>query len=102
MRTLSGCAFVTYILRNVVTVTTVASITVAFSSCLANSSTLPVTRLTLQSLSFMEATTLRSEIKAWERAFRSDHGRDPTVQDIKENPAIGTCSGVLSNERYYA
>ena len=37
----------------------------------------------------MDVLTLRAEIKTWERAFRASNSRDPSVQDIKENPEIG-------------
>ncbi|KAH9944180.1 uncharacterized protein BXZ73DRAFT_96673 [Epithele typhae] len=36
----------------------------------------------------MDLTTLRAEIKTWERAFRAENGRDPSVQEIKAQPAI--------------
>ncbi|KDR85388.1 hypothetical protein GALMADRAFT_132086 [Galerina marginata CBS 339.88] len=35
-----------------------------------------------------ELATVRAEIKAWERSFRESNGRPPTVDDIKQNPAI--------------
>ena len=38
----------------------------------------------------MDVAALRAEIKAWERDFRSKHGRDPSIQEIKDQPAIGT------------
>ncbi|KAG9314204.1 hypothetical protein JVU11DRAFT_4990 [Chiua virens] len=31
---------------------------------------------------------VRTEIKSWERDFASTHGRDPSVQDIREQPDI--------------
>ncbi|TFK56585.1 hypothetical protein OE88DRAFT_1730060 [Heliocybe sulcata] len=34
------------------------------------------------------AAQLRTEIKAWERDFKQQHGRPPSVQDIKHQPAI--------------
>jgi len=37
----------------------------------------------------MDAAPLRAEIKAWERDFKADNGRDPTIQDIKDRPDIG-------------
>jgi len=37
----------------------------------------------------MDVTALRAEIKAWERDFKADYGRDPTIQDIKDRPDIG-------------
>ncbi|KAI8980772.1 DNA replication and checkpoint protein-domain-containing protein [Trametes punicea] len=36
----------------------------------------------------MDVAALRAEIKAWERGFRANHGRDPSVQEIKDQPAI--------------
>ncbi|PCH33906.1 hypothetical protein WOLCODRAFT_160444 [Wolfiporia cocos MD-104 SS10] len=36
----------------------------------------------------MDIASLRAEIKAWERDFRSQHARDPTVQEIKARPEI--------------
>ncbi|KAI0080356.1 hypothetical protein K474DRAFT_1658079 [Panus rudis PR-1116 ss-1] len=36
----------------------------------------------------MDVATVRAELKAFERDFRSQHGRDPTVQEIKDRPAI--------------
>ena len=32
---------------------------------------------------------VRAEIKTWERDFASTHGRDPSVQDIRDQPSIG-------------
>ncbi|GAA5996956.1 hypothetical protein JCM5350_000002 [Sporobolomyces pararoseus] len=34
------------------------------------------------------SSTLKQELKAWEAAFRSEYGRDPTKQDIKQNTEI--------------
>ncbi|KAI5124156.1 hypothetical protein M0805_000965 [Coniferiporia weirii] len=36
----------------------------------------------------MEPTALRAEIKSWERAFRVDNHRDPSINDIKAYPNI--------------
>ncbi|KAF9650325.1 hypothetical protein BDM02DRAFT_1459970 [Thelephora ganbajun] len=36
----------------------------------------------------MDVAALRSEIKAWERDFKADNGRDPTIQDIKDQPDV--------------
>ncbi|KAI0375241.1 hypothetical protein BV20DRAFT_1117647 [Pilatotrama ljubarskyi] len=36
----------------------------------------------------MDVGALRAEIKAWERDFKAKHGRDPSVQEIKQQPAI--------------
>lgn len=35
-----------------------------------------------------DVVSLRAEIKAWERDFKSKFSRDPSVQDIKDQPAI--------------
>ena len=40
----------------------------------------------------MDVASVRAEIKAWERDFRAKHGRDPSVQEIKDQPAIGMSS----------
>jgi hypothetical protein len=37
----------------------------------------------------MDVAALRAEIKAWERDFKADNGRDPAIQDIKDRPDIG-------------
>ncbi|KZT05824.1 uncharacterized protein LAESUDRAFT_701135 [Laetiporus sulphureus 93-53] len=36
----------------------------------------------------MDLASLRAEIKAWEREFRSKYTRDPTIQEIKDRPDI--------------
>ncbi|KAI0095122.1 DNA replication and checkpoint protein-domain-containing protein [Irpex rosettiformis] len=36
----------------------------------------------------MDASAVRADIKTWEREFRSTHGRDPSVQEIKARPDI--------------
>ncbi|KAK7468687.1 hypothetical protein VKT23_003190 [Stygiomarasmius scandens] len=33
-------------------------------------------------------STLKAQIKAWEKSFRQSHGKDPSVQDIRDNPDI--------------
>ncbi|KAJ7109965.1 hypothetical protein C8R44DRAFT_883981 [Mycena epipterygia] len=35
-----------------------------------------------------EISALRTELKSWERSFRATHGRDPSIQDIKEQPNL--------------
>lgn len=35
-----------------------------------------------------DVVSLRAEIKAWERDFKSKFSRDPSVQDIKDQPAV--------------
>lgn len=37
----------------------------------------------------MDIDVLRVEIKSWERAFKQEHGRAATVDDIKRLPDIG-------------
>ncbi|KAH8099393.1 hypothetical protein BXZ70DRAFT_1009203 [Cristinia sonorae] len=36
----------------------------------------------------MDVAALRTEIKAWEHAFRATHARDPAIQDIRDQPPI--------------
>ncbi|KAI0347845.1 hypothetical protein BDW22DRAFT_1341111 [Trametopsis cervina] len=36
----------------------------------------------------MDVSAIRAEIKAWEREFKALHGRDPTIQEIKDRPDI--------------
>ncbi|KAJ6520076.1 hypothetical protein C8R45DRAFT_953783 [Mycena sanguinolenta] len=36
----------------------------------------------------MDVSTLKTEIKTWERSFRAKHGREPSVQDIKKQPDL--------------
>ncbi|KIM88565.1 hypothetical protein PILCRDRAFT_2789 [Piloderma croceum F 1598] len=36
----------------------------------------------------LHVASVRSEIKTWERNFKDNHGREPSVQDIKAQPAI--------------
>ncbi|KAF9269997.1 hypothetical protein L218DRAFT_982685, partial [Marasmius fiardii PR-910] len=35
-----------------------------------------------------DLASTRSEIKAWERTFKEEHGRPPSVEDIRNNPPI--------------
>ncbi|KAF8215947.1 hypothetical protein K438DRAFT_1954628 [Mycena galopus ATCC 62051] len=35
-----------------------------------------------------DVSTLKTEIKTWERSFRAKHGREPSVQDIKSQPDL--------------
>lgn len=37
------------------------------------------------------SATLKSELKAFEREFKAQHGRNPTKDDIKARPEIGRC-----------
>jgi hypothetical protein len=41
-------------------------------------------------------STVRTEIKSWERSFKSKHGRDPTIQDIKSVSSIGLSSSAVN------
>lgn len=44
-----------------------------------------------------EAAELKHELKAWERAFRENHGgRDPTKEDTKRDPTIGASRAARS------
>ncbi|KAJ7596842.1 hypothetical protein C8J56DRAFT_850536 [Mycena floridula] len=36
----------------------------------------------------MDVSAVRAEIKQWEREFKSQNGREPSVQDIRDNPQI--------------
>lgn len=38
----------------------------------------------------MDLATLRADIKTWERDFKAHHGRQPTIEEIKQLPAMGT------------
>lgn len=42
----------------------------------------------------MDIVALRAEIKAWERDFKTDNGRDATIQDIKERPDLGVALSI--------
>ncbi|KAJ6575371.1 hypothetical protein B0H19DRAFT_1128352 [Mycena capillaripes] len=35
-----------------------------------------------------KVSALKTEIKTWERSFRAEHGREPSVQDIKKQPEL--------------
>lgn len=37
----------------------------------------------------MDLASLRAEIKVWERVFKAEHQRNPTIDDIKSLPKIG-------------
>lgn len=51
----------------------------------------------------MDIQTLRSEIKAWERAYAEKHGRKPTPKEVKADPigeyerALGRYSSTSNN-----
>ena len=53
----------------------------------------------------MDVSALRAEIKSWEKLFRQQHGRDPSIQEIKDLPDIGqsvprrTCCTPLTTPR---
>jgi len=36
-----------------------------------------------------ELASVRAEIKTWERGFRNTNGRNPTIDDIKQQPTVG-------------
>lgn len=45
----------------------------------------------------MDLATVKAKVKAWERAFRADHAREPTKEDVKKDPSdIGECPGAES------
>ena len=50
------------------------------------------TRQALSPLLQMDVAALRAEIKAWERDFKALHGRQPSIDEIRQQPRIGTCS----------
>ncbi|KAJ3574030.1 hypothetical protein NP233_g2047 [Leucocoprinus birnbaumii] len=35
-----------------------------------------------------DLATVRAEVKAWERSFKENNGRNPTIDDIKKQPAV--------------
>jgi len=37
-----------------------------------------------------ELASVRAEIKAWERSFKEFNGRAATVEDVRQNSAIGS------------
>jgi hypothetical protein len=41
-------------------------------------------------LASMDLVSIKAELKSWEKAFRSRHGRDPKKEDIKADAHIGT------------
>lgn len=47
-----------------------------------------LSEVTTLSLYMAELAAVRAQIKAWERDFRSARGRDPSIQDIKDQPHI--------------
>lgn len=36
-----------------------------------------------------DVAAIRAEIKAWERSFKETNGKEPTIDDIKKQPAVG-------------
>ena len=41
----------------------------------------------------MDLPTVKASVKAWEKAFKASHKRDPTKDDIKrDSSGIGECS----------
>lgn len=49
----------------------------------------------------MDVAALRTEIKSWERDFKARNGRGPSVQEIKDQPAIGTSPSAHSSCRVH-
>src|SRR5258708_1144018 len=43
-----------------------------------------------------ELATVRAEIKAWERSFKEDHGRAATVDDVRQDDAMGVLNSIES------
>lgn len=39
---------------------------------------------------------VRAEIKAWERSFKEDHGRAATVDDVRQDNAMGVLNSIES------
>jgi len=39
---------------------------------------------------------VRAEIKAWERSFKEDHGRAATVDDVRQDDAMGVLNSIES------
>ena len=37
----------------------------------------------------MDLTIIKSDIKTWERSFKTKYSREPNVDDIKSRPDIG-------------
>jgi hypothetical protein len=35
----------------------------------------------------MDLSTVKTAVKAWEKAFKLRHGRDPTKEEIKKDPS---------------
>jgi thiamine biosynthesis lipoprotein ApbE len=35
----------------------------------------------------MDLPTVKASVKAWEKAFKAQHKRDPTKEDIKRDPS---------------
>jgi hypothetical protein len=46
------------------------------------------------SLSMAELAVVRAEIKAWERTFKEQHGRAATVDDVRQNDAMGASNSI--------
>jgi hypothetical protein len=51
-----------------------------------------VTATTSSSSDMDPLSTVRTEIKSWERSFKAQNGRDPAIKDIKLLPSIGLSS----------
>jgi hypothetical protein len=47
-----------------------------------------------------ELASVRAEVKAWERNFKRENGRDPTVDDIRKQPAVGVSCSFVDTTSY--
>jgi hypothetical protein len=47
-----------------------------------------------------ELATARAEVKAWERSFKQENGREPTVDDIRKQPAVGASHSLVHLASY--
>ena len=54
---------------------------------IVSTSTWSITSATTQKA--MDVKSLKTEIKAWENAFKASNKRNPTVDDIKNQPEVG-------------
>lgn len=44
-----------------------------------------------------ELASVRAEVKAWERNFKQENGREPTVDDIRKQPSVGVSCPIIDN-----
>ncbi|KAF7981176.1 hypothetical protein HWV62_34959 [Athelia sp. TMB] len=47
----------------------------------------------------MDVSAVRAHIKSWEREFKAQHGRDPSVQDIRDQPDIGKMQELCDHDK---